>query len=149
MVLTNGVSEMLRAFNRFVVPMVSVLFLLVSFSAFAEKKWISLAVLDDGTKWEAKPGSFEFKKNRSGIPIAVLTGRVVNTKPSTIDLRKWYVTAGDCKNKMGKLVSLDVSGEYQHENDFLFDSGSVASSIAQFICEVAEESIKQADGKSL
>lgn len=149
MILTNGVSEMLRVSNRCMLAVVGALFLLVSFSAFAEKNWIDLAVSDDGTKWEAKPGSFEFTKNRSGIPIAVLTGRVVNSKPSTIDLRKWYVTAGDCKNKMGKLISLDVSGEYQYETDFLFDSGSVASSIAQFICEVADESIKKASGKSL
>ncbi|WP_338581088.1 hypothetical protein [Pseudomonas sp. MAG733B] len=77
----------------------SALFLLVSFSAFAEKNWIDLAVSDDGTKWEAKPGSFEFTKNRSGIPIAVLTGRVVNSKPSTIDLRSGMSLLGIAKIK--------------------------------------------------
>lgn len=135
--------------KRFLVVVVGGIFAVVSCFASAEKNWIGLASLGDGTKWEAKPGSFEFSKNKSGLPIAVLTGRVVNPKPSTIDLQKWYVTAGDCKNKMGKLITLSVSGDYQYENDFIYDGGNVASSIAQFICDVAAKSIKDADGKSL
>ncbi len=139
---------MSRAFNKYMVVVVSALFLLLSFSASADKSWIGL-VSANGSKWEAMPGSFEFSKNKSDVPIAVLAGRIVSSKPAQIDLHKWYVTAGDCNNKMGKLITLSVSGEYQFENDFLFESGNVASYIAKFICDVAEQSIKNADGKSL
>ncbi|WP_139213441.1 hypothetical protein [Pseudomonas sp. ok266] len=129
--------------------LVGAMFPLLSYSASAEKNWIGLATSDDGTKWEAKTGSFEFSKNKSDVPIAVIAGRMVSAKPSKIDLNKWYVSAGDCKSKMGKLVTLSVSGEYKFENDFLFESGNVASSIAKFICDVADQAIKNADGKSL
>lgn len=125
------------------------MFPLLSCSASMEGGWILLASSDDGSKWEAKAGSFEFSKNKNDVPIAVLAGRVVSSKPSKIDLHKWYVSAGDCKNKMGKLVTLNVSGEYQFENDFLYDSGNVASGIAKFICDVARQAIKNTDGKSL
>ncbi|WP_458237961.1 hypothetical protein, partial [Pseudomonas sp. P5_A2_2] len=101
------------------------------------------------SKWEAMAGTFEYSKNKSDVPIAVLVGRIVSPKSSKIELHKWYVSAGDCNKKMGKLVTLSVSGEYQFENDFLFESGNVASYVAKFICDVAEQGIKNANGKSL
>ncbi|HGY9618370.1 TPA: hypothetical protein ACOJNU_000434 [Pseudomonas putida] len=122
---------------------------LVSLSAFGETKWINLGETSDGIKFEAKPGSFEFSENREKTPIAVLVGRQYSSKSKSIELRKWYVTAADCHNKMGKLISLSVSGEFQFESDFIFDGGTVASSIAKFICDVADQSIKNASGKSL
>jgi hypothetical protein len=131
------------------VVVVSATFSFVSFSASAGASWISLASSDDGTKWEAKPGSFEFSKNRNDAAIAVLAGRVVSSKPYEVSLHKWYVTGTDCKNKMGKLITLSVGGDYQYENDFIFDSGNVASAIAEFICTVADQSIKNANAKSL
>lgn len=140
---------MMSVYKRCLVVLAGAMFPLLSYSASAEKGWISLALSDDGSKWEARVGSFEFSKNKRDVPIAVLAGRVVSTKPSKIDLHKWYVSAGDCKEKMGTLVTLSVSGEYQFENDFLFESGNVASSIAKFICDVADQAIKNADGKSL
>ncbi|AWA38377.1 MULTISPECIES: hypothetical protein [Pseudomonas] len=135
--------------KKCLVVLMGAIFPLLGYSASAEKSWIGLATSDDGTKWEAKTGSFEFSKNKSGVPIAVIAGRMVSTKPTKIDLNKWYVSAGDCKSKMGKLITLSVSGEYKFENDFLFESGNVASSIAKFICDVADQAIKNADGKSL
>ena len=140
---------MMSVNKKYFVVLVGAMFPLLSYSASAEKDWVRLALSDDGSKWEARSGSFEFSKNKSGVPIAVLAGRVVSSKPSKIDLHKWYVSAGDCKDKMGKLVTLSVSGEYQFENDFLFESGNVASSIAKFICDVADQAIKNSDGKSL
>lgn len=140
---------MLRAYNKSLIILASALLLFVSFSASADKGWIKIVSAEDGSTWEAMPGSFELSKNKSDVPIAVLAGRVISSKRKKIDLSKWYVTAGDCKNKMGKLVTLNVSGEYQFESDFIFDSGNVASFIAKFICEVADLSIKNSDGKSL
>lgn len=124
-------------------------FQLVIFSANAETAWIYIAEADDGTKFEAKPGSFEFSKNRSNIPVAVLVGRQFEQKSKKIELRKWYVTASDCHNKMGQLITLSVGGDFKFDNDFVFDGGTVASTIAKFICDVAQQTIKNNDSKGL
>lgn len=140
---------MLRIHNKILTVLASTLLLLISFSISADNTWIKLASADDGSKWEALVGSFEFAKTKNNVPIALLAGRVTSAKRKQIDLNKWYVTGADCKSEMGKLVTLSVSGEYQFENDFIFDSGNAASLIAKFICEVAELSIKKSDSKSL
>ncbi|KTB79270.1 hypothetical protein AO069_10080 [Pseudomonas syringae pv. syringae PD2774] len=125
------------------------IFQLISFSTFAETAWIRIAETDDGTRFETKPGSFEFSETRGKTPVAVLVGRQFIVKSKKIELQKWYVTATDCKNKMGKLTTLSVSGEFQFENDFVFDGGTVASTVAKFICDVAGQSIKNAASKGL
>lgn len=125
------------------------IFQLISFSVSAETAWIHIAETDDGTRFEAKPGSFEFSKTRGDIPVAVLVGRQFTLKSKKIDLQKWYVNAVDCKNKMGKLVTLSVSGDFKFESDFVFDGGTIASTIAEFICGVADQSIKNANSKGL
>ena len=140
---------MLITFKRCVVLLVVATAQIFSCYSSAEIKWISLAETDGGIKMEAMPGSFEFSTNKSNTAIAVLTGRQVDLKSKQIDLRKWYVSAVDCNNKMGKLVTLTVSGDYRFENDFVYDGGNVASAIAGFICDVADQSIKKANGKSL
>lgn len=83
--------------------LVSAISLFLSFSVFAGTDWISIGESNDGLKWEAMPGSFEFSKNRNKVSIAVIAGRVVNSKTSDIQLYKWYVSATDCSKKMGKL----------------------------------------------
>ena len=133
---------MLITFKRCVVLLVVATAQLFSCYSSAEIKWISLAETDGGIK-------MEFSTNKSNTAIAVLTGRQVDLKSKQIDLRKWYVSAVDCNNKMGKLVTLTVSGDYRFENDFVYDGGNVASAIAGFICDVADQSIKKANGKSL
>ena len=131
------------------IGLVGVISLFLSFSASAGTKWISLDESMEGLKWEAKPGSFEFSTNRNKVAIAVIAGRVVNPKNSEILLYKWYVSAADCSKKMGKVVSLSVGGEYLFDSDFMYESGTIASTVAEFICAVADDNIKKASGKSL
>ena len=118
--------------------------------AHAESGWVNIAStgLND-MLWDVKSGSLEFTKTKGGAVIAVVIGRITNTKTSRIDLYKWYVSAIDCKKQIGKVVTLDIDGTYKFENDFVFGSGNVATAMAEAICGAADYSIKKVDEKSL
>ncbi len=121
---------------------------LISTSAAAQTAWINIAKSNEGI-WDAQPGSLEFSKTKGDIFIAVVVGRITDPKTSKISLYKWYVSASDCKAKMGKVVTLDISGEYKFENDFVFGSGSIATSMAELICGAADYAISEKSKKSL
>ena len=124
--------------------------ILASNFASADEEWIDVASSKSGsTILSIKSGSLEFTETKGGTTIALVVGRDSNQKTSQITLEKWYVSAIDCKNKMGKLVTLSISGEYKYENDFVFSGGSVASSIAEAICGAAEYAINASKEKSL
>lgn len=124
------------------------LLMLIGVAAQAQTDWILVGEAET-RRWEVKPGSLEFSKTKGGTVIAVVVGRIVNSSPNQVSLYKWYVSASDCKNEMGKMVSLGVDGEYKFENDFVFGSGNVASSIAQRICGAADLAIKARSDKGL
>ena len=101
--------------------------------------WLSVASSsDERVRKEAKTGSFELNTNKGGDEIAVVTGRSLNGPRAnpTIALEKWYVRTIDCKRGQGKVVVLTLSGEYKYENDFLREGGTIASGMAEFICDV-------------
>ena len=121
-----------------------------SFSAYSQTEWILVEnSKKNDMRWEAKPGSLEFSKTKGGTPIVAVIGKTTNTKTSSIELYKWYVSADDCGRKMGKVVSLKISGEFSFENDFVFDSGTIASGLAEFICGVADYAISEQRKKGL
>lgn len=115
----------------------------------AQTEWINIASHNDGTKWAVQAGSLEFSKTKGGISIAVVVGRISDPNTSKISLNKWYVSAGDCSKKMGKVVALDISGEYKYESDFVLGSGNIASSMAEAICGAADYRIKEKNDKSM
>ncbi|MEL0169194.1 MAG: hypothetical protein VW877_13815 [Pseudomonadaceae bacterium] len=122
----------------------------VSTSANAQSEWINFAASVEGeTQWAVQPGSLEFSQTQGGTVIAVVIGRITDTKTSRIDLYKWYVSVSDCNKQMGKVVTLNIDGSYQFENDFVFGSGSIATAMAELICGAADYRIKEANEKSL
>lgn len=121
----------------------------ISTVVYAQADWINIASKKDGMKWAVQPGSLEFSQTKGGTSIAVVIGRVTDPKTSTVSLYKWYVSASDCTRQMGKVVSLDISGEYKFENDFVFGSGNIASSMAEVICAAAEYRISEKVKKGL
>ncbi|MDM1715571.1 hypothetical protein [Thiopseudomonas alkaliphila] len=124
--------------------------ILFSVQALAQSDWINIASLPgDSKKLDVQPGSFEFSKTKGGTPIAVVVGKITDTKSANISLYKWYVSLEDCQRKMGKVVSLNVNGEFAFENDFVFGSGSIATVMAETICGVAEFSLAEKKKKSL
>lgn len=117
--------------------------------AYAQAEWIDIASHNDGTKWAVQAGSLELSKTKGGVSIAVVVGRISNPNTSSITLNKWYASASDCSKKMGKIVTLDVGGDYKYENDFVIGAGNIASSIAEAICGAADYRIKEKNAKSL
>lgn len=125
----------------------SFLMLITCSTAFADD-WIVTAGYES-TEFSVQKGSFSVTKNKAGADVAVVTSRIVDNKTTQITLGKWYVTAADCAARQGKIVTLSLSGEYKYENDFLFGSGSIASSNAKFICDVLDLSREESRKKSL
>ena len=118
-------------------------------SAQAEEGWVRIASNDKGGKWDIKAASLDISHTRTEIPIAVVIGRITDTKSSGVSLYKWYVPLKDCVAKNGIVATTNMSGEYQFENDFVFGSGNIASSMAEAICGAAMQRIKEVSGKSL
>lgn len=120
---------------------------LVCGSVLAED-WIHSAGNDEADFF-IKPGSLSFSKNKSKENIAVVTGKLV-MKPSTqTTFFKWYVRLAECESKQGKIVSLNLSGEYQYENEFIVGSGTIASINAQSICSAADYITSEKRKKSM
>lgn len=103
-----------------------------------QSDWVLLTSTDT-TKWEGRVGSREFSKTRGGKEIVVAAGRVINKKTTTIEFEKWYVSVEDCEAQQGKLVTLDMSGKYKYETDFVSKGGSVASMLAEMLCYAVEQ----------
>ena len=86
---------------------------------------------------------------RSGIDIALVLGQVQKQKNNKVTYSKWYVTTSDCERGLGKLVILNVNGDYDFESDFVTEGNNIASGIADFICSVYKFDKKQKQGKGV
>ncbi|WP_353180927.1 hypothetical protein [Salinisphaera sp. T5B8] len=117
--------------------------------AYASTGWITVATTDEGGAWEAQAGSLNLTKNRGDTLIAVVIGRVTQSGTNTVSLYKWYVPVKDCAAGNGTIVSLNISGEYEFENDFVLGGGNVASAIAAAICGAAKQAAENAQKKSM
>ena len=126
---------------------IAVLIVLFSALAYPESGWIIIAETgkkpNNGLRWEGKPRSLEFSETKGGTPIAVIVGKIFNKKTSYADLYQWYVSAGDCKRGMGKVISLDVSGNFVFENDFVFGSETIATALAETVCGAADRALEK------
>ena len=119
---------------------VGVVFAVFCVSAVAED-WIQTAQTGS-ISFYAQPGSYSITKNQGGKNVSVITAKTVDAQTTVINLEKWYVLTTDCAAKQGKIVTVTISGEYKYENDFVFGSGSIASTNAEFICGV-QDYVKQ------
>ena len=120
----------------------------ISLGAISQEKWINVASSDDSS-WEVQPRSLEETKTKGGNEIAAVVGRIANKKTKKVELRKWYVSIEDCDRKMGKLVTLDIDGKFQFENDFVFGAGTIATSVAEGICGGYEYRVQAKDKKGI
>ena len=114
----------------------------------AQQEWYEVASTDE-TFWEVQGGSFEEVRTKGGDPIAVVVSRATTRATKRIDLRKSYVPLASCEKKMGKVVTLDLDGKFRYENDFVVGGGTVASAIAEFICDIYAIRVKALEKKGI
>lgn len=107
-----------------------------------ESQWIDYGV-GEGMDYQLKKGSFRFDQDTSGVALAVALGRVVHQNINRIDALQFYVRAEECLVERGTLAMTDVNGSVVAQVEFMFDTGTIASNIAETICSVAiQEAVK-------
>lgn len=131
----------------------TILFIIVALvsclaTAASDENWVEVSRTEHGV-YAIKKGSLEFTATKGGESVILVLGRAFDLKTSEVSFEKWYVTGTDCGKEMGPVVTLDMSGNYKFENDFVFSGGSVASSIAEVICLVGLDVANKQNSKSL
>lgn len=115
----------------------AILFATLSSAVHADSEWIEIAGDDTGGRWHMKAGSLEISQTKAKVAIAVVIGRVTGVISKQVLLYKWYVPLKDCVAENGIVVALNLSGDYQFENEFVFGADNIASSMAEAICGAA------------
>lgn len=110
----------------------------VACSAALPAEWVLLGSTD-WALWEGLAGTREVSTTRGGKPAVVAAGRVTDKKSKLITFEKWYVTVEDCRAGHGKLVTIDMDGNFKHETQFVLTGGSIASSLADMLCYVVDQ----------
>ncbi|MES2818967.1 MAG: hypothetical protein V4812_08305 [Pseudomonadota bacterium] len=111
---------------------------LTSCMAVAEEEWIDIAKSDEGLKWQVQSSSLEFTETEDGTAINLVNGKIINKKKNEVELYKWYVSKKDCKRKSGLVVSTDLDGKFQFENEFVIGDESIAAAMAEVVCTAAK-----------
>jgi hypothetical protein len=128
--------------NHHIIGKLSIFFVMslcCATGAVAEDGWTNISVSEKNRiRYDVKKGSFDVTTTKGGVSIAVVVGRISDPKSSKVSVYKWYVPLKACVDKFGTVVSLNMAGEYQFENDFVFDSGNIAAAMGETICAVAE-----------
>jgi hypothetical protein len=104
--------------------------------------WRVVAKTSD-TTYKGRLGSFKLGQNKDGLPIATLLGQQTDRKSDHMLYFKWSVTTEDCLNGFGKLVYLDTKGSYLAEIDFVSKGESAASAVADLICDIYKDGLKE------
>lgn len=86
------------------------------------------------TSFEVDVESLAYVENEAGEKVVTADGRMLKADKA-IHFETWYVTLKHCKVGRGYLVTLTVDGKYVTSDPFLKDGGSVASIVADNLCQ--------------
>ena len=100
--------------------------------------WVTIGATVNGTVYEAKISTWKITSNAKGKKVASVSGQVKDKQSSNIEFYTWQVTLDDCKAEAGTLYTLTLAGKYVREASFMFDGGSVASTVAEEICAITK-----------
>jgi hypothetical protein len=96
-----------------------------------------------GMKLEVNLDSVDFAKDANGKPSGILYDGRFRTTSGTISFTRWGVAREDCLAGYGILFSTDLDGKNTERNEFYLDGGTVASSVADFMCGVFLRALKK------
>lgn len=117
-------------------PNFALLALTTAMPAIADE-WVMVSRTNIFT-YEARVGSLERTHTADNQqPVVVLTFRETELAKQLVKFEKNYVSVAHCQAGQGKLVTTQMDGQVLYDNDFIFDGGSVASTIARTISMVA------------
>jgi hypothetical protein len=118
------------------------------FGASAEDGWVEVGSVET-TTYSIKTASYSLETNRNGEEVATVIGRSVESKSTRVEVHKWYVSSADCSRGYGSLVTLTINGDFDFDNEFVVNSGSMASLLAELICGVHGRAQSEAAGKGI
>ena len=104
----------------------------------AQAGWTQIGATKLST-FDVKDGSLRNGKTKGGDAFVSIIVRMTSKDDDRIDVSERYVKTSDCANERGALVTLDLEGKFQFKNDFVFGLGTVASSIAEYVCNSANQ----------
>ena len=110
--------------------------LLAAGVAHAQTEWVQVAK-STTMEYSIKAGSSKLVENDSGVKVIAALGKAYNNQTRKVDPSIWYVALSHCKLGRGNFVVTDVLGNFQSEHQFVFGIGSVAATIAETLCAVA------------
>lgn len=84
-----------------------------------------------------KQGSLEVK----GTYLQAI-GRETHTLTNEVQLLYYAISFEDCKNELGYLNNFKLNGSFAGKSEFVFGSGTVATSIAEAICGAGAKYIR-------
>lgn len=127
---------------------IAIIIIASSTPSLANERWHHITSSKDASdEYSIKPDSSVRDTNKNDEKITIVVGKSTNKKTNQVELFKWYVTDVDCKKEYGNLVVLDLNGEFKYEASFAKGAGTVASVLAEVICDAGASFKKQTEGK--
>lgn len=106
--------------------------------------WVEVAA-SKSLAVDFKRGSFEIGENKGGKTLAVALARIRDLSNDNLEFRKHYVTTIDCDRGHGKLVSLDLEGNYVADIDYVSQGNTLASGIGDMLCALYVSTYSKTD----
>lgn len=124
-----------------------ILLMTISVTVNAADEWFFVSSTDK-LNYDVKVGSVRIIKNNAGVPVVVGVGKVTNKANNEISFEQVYVTLSHCAAGYGSLVTVDLNGKVNYDNDFVFGGGTMASTISKFLCDIAQLQQQRAAGQT-
>ncbi|MGE8318341.1 MAG: hypothetical protein ACN6O3_06300 [Comamonas sp.] len=110
--------------------------------------WMDITESKDSL-YSYRMGSFDSATTKGGKNVSSIVVQIKNKKENSASYQKYYVSNEHCDLGMGKLIALDMNGEFIYENDFVSSGNSVSSGISDFICAFYKLNKKEKQDKGI
>ena len=123
------------------------LFAFIPMLAIAEEpvksEWLLYGKSGDNKVYEYKKASLEFEKNGDNPYVSVMFRLHTDTPNPDYIFNRLAITLSDCSRGEGTIVFFNTDQSVFGKYLFVFDGGTMGSSIAKSICDTAETVLKK------